>query len=603
MAEHRCFFHNFQTLNLGTVFKNFDDGLGHIVNMALGIYPAGNGQPNQLKLRRYQAPVVVVFSKHKRANFHTSYSAVHIQFAHQRLPRVMLYRNVGKKCLCIQIHRMAARRLQHGNSGGYQFVGQVFHTSDAVLQVVVVHYLFQADGNGFQVSPGKPAVGRKSFGDYQQVAAIFGGNGVRWSNGATQPSIWVKQSGVYYVNSFVNAECQSDTSLRVTINALPKSKPVQITSPAATSICTGDSLLLQAPGGYASYRWSNGKTTPNIYAKTAGRYSVQVAGTNGCFSDTLGFFTSGMYFFPAGATDGDSIHIYLNPSQTCPLPAQNPATSMQGANIARLHSGVTLNGTDWQNVVSTTTPAIEPLTRFINLQGSWFRKSILPKNYYSLGNQSATQLCLVTNGGNPVGGWFEKEGKRVSGGPCADFFIPLPIPRNAFSNPFAVTVTVLPTPTVSISQTGGQLLANPAGGLLFQWLLNGQPVSGATGSTFTPNQNGSYQVVATNNQNCRDTSNAIIITGSQSLVKGNTGIQLYPNPVAKNLVVETSLSGMESTDLEWFDLQGKRLFGETLHFENGKAEMDLSTRNLPKAMYQIRIGTPGGSEWKRVMKE
>lgn len=437
-------------------------------------------------------------------------------------------------------------------------------------------------------------------GDSVRLTAVFSGNGVQWSNGSVIPEIWVKRSGSYTVQSLVNAACQSDPSLPVIVTVNPRPKPVQISAPANPGFCQGDSVLLTAPAGFSSYRWSNGKTSASIYAKSAGSYSVQVAGANGCFSDTLGFFSSGLYFFPAGASDGDSIHIFMNSSLTCPLPAQNPVVSMQGSSIARLHSGVTLNGTDWQNVVESNNATIEPQTRFRNLAGGWFLKSILPKNYYNLGNQTASQLCLVTNGGNAVGGWFEKEGKRVTGGPCADFFIPLPIPRNVFSNPFAVTVTLKPSPAVSISQTGNQLTASPIAGLTFQWLLNGQPIVGATGFGFTVNQSGSYQVVATNNQNCRDTSNVILITSTELFSNGKDGFNLFPNPFENEFQIVAGKSGLESAKLELYDILGKSIFNQTIPFSDGKYIMNVEALHLPNGTYQIRI-IQSERTWEKIL--
>lgn len=439
-------------------------------------------------------------------------------------------------------------------------------------------------------------------GDSVRLTAVFSGNGVQWSNGSINPEIWVKRAGSYTVQALVNAACQSDPSLPVVVTVNPRPKPVQISAPTNPGICQGDSVLLGAPSGFSSYRWSTGQTSASIYVKSAGRYSVQVAGANGCFSDTLGFFSSGLYFFPAGATDADSIHIFLNPSLTCPLPSQNPAVSMQGANIARLHSGVTLNGTDWQNVVESNNTAIEPQTRFRNLAGGWFSKSILPKSYYNLGNQTASQLCLVTNGGNPVGGWFEKEGKRVGGGPCADFFIPLPIPRNVFLNPFAVTVTVNPSPTVNISQAGNQLNASPVAGLTFQWLLNNQPIVGATGSGFTVNQPGSYQVVATNNQNCRDTSNIILITSADKMVE-NSGISIFPNPFDNEIQIQSSISASDLAYIELFDVLGKSLYSQQIRFTRGQFQWNVEELHLPKGYYQIRI-TQSEKTWiKKLVKQ
>ena len=56
---------------------------------------------------------------------------------------------------------------------------------------------------------------------------------------------------------------------------------VQITS-NRTAFCPGDSAQICAPGGFSAYAWSTGGTTPCIYAKTQGNYSVTVSENGNC---------------------------------------------------------------------------------------------------------------------------------------------------------------------------------------------------------------------------------------------------------------------------------------------------------------------------------
>lgn len=53
---------------------------------------------------------------------------------------------------------------------------------------------------------------------------------------------------------------------------------------ADTSLCTGDSLFLNAGSLFSHYLWSTGDTVSNIYAKSAGTYTVTAAYSNGCKS-------------------------------------------------------------------------------------------------------------------------------------------------------------------------------------------------------------------------------------------------------------------------------------------------------------------------------
>lgn len=59
--------------------------------------------------------------------------------------------------------------------------------------------------------------------------------------------------------------------------------PVVTLTPNTTQIlCSGDSLLVRAPRGFASYQWSNGATTDSIYVRAAGTYNVRVTNLAGC---------------------------------------------------------------------------------------------------------------------------------------------------------------------------------------------------------------------------------------------------------------------------------------------------------------------------------
>lgn len=56
----------------------------------------------------------------------------------------------------------------------------------------------------------------------------------------------------------------------------------------STILCSGESVTLNAPAGYANYEWSNGEITQSIEIMTQGNYQLTVTDDNGCF----GFSTS-----------------------------------------------------------------------------------------------------------------------------------------------------------------------------------------------------------------------------------------------------------------------------------------------------------------------
>lgn len=321
------------------------------------------------------------------------------------------------------------------------------------------------------------------------------GSSYLWSTGATTRSISVSIAGRYWVRVSQGGSCLSDTSRHFVLNVISKPLPVKATVTGNTTLCSGDSVRLSAPTGYNFYRWSNGATSREIFVKSTGRYWVSVSQNGNCYSDSLsGYQTSGITVYPVGATANDSVYLLLDPTRTCPLPAANPGTSLATASIIRLHSGVTLGANQWQSVVSTTTPAVEPQTRFSNRGGNW-TKAILPRSYYGLlATDNPTAINFVLNGDAVSGGWFVREGKVEPG--CGDFTVPLPIQNNISSNPYAVNVVVNQTPARPVISAGvdtnlcsGQTVTLTAPlGSTYLWS------NGATSRAITVSTAGNYTV-------------------------------------------------------------------------------------------------------------
>ncbi len=58
--------------------------------------------------------------------------------------------------------------------------------------------------------------------------------------------------------------------------------PISAIALGPTSICEGDSVVLQASDGYSEYQWSSGETSQKITVTKSGSYQVVVTNANGC---------------------------------------------------------------------------------------------------------------------------------------------------------------------------------------------------------------------------------------------------------------------------------------------------------------------------------
>jgi hypothetical protein len=123
-------------------------------------------------------------------------------------------------------------------------------------------------------------------GDSVLLTSSNGFTTYRWSNGATTPNIMVKESGVYTLTVTDDKGCVGTVDIQITV--LPRPKPrVSVLGPS--TVCEGDSVMLDAGDGFVTYQWSTGESSRIIAAKDSGAYWVIVTAGANCpgYSDTV----------------------------------------------------------------------------------------------------------------------------------------------------------------------------------------------------------------------------------------------------------------------------------------------------------------------------
>lgn len=97
-----------------------------------------------------------------------------------------------------------------------------------------------------------------------------------------------------------------------------------------------------------------------------------------------------------------------------------------------------------------------------------------------------------------------------------------------------VDVLLVEIPEEGIVQDGNLLAASP--GETYQWYLNGEPIEGATGQTYTGTEDGVYSVTVTNADACDVTSEIDFVLGVTEWANGV--LQVYPNPASDHLYIK-----------------------------------------------------------------
>jgi len=117
-----------------------------------------------------------------------------------------------------------------------------------------------------------------------------------WSDGSTEPTMEVSDSGQYSVAVMDEYLCASYDTITITeILGLP-----QVDLGENDSLCAGVELTLDA-GEFIAYEWSTGETAQTTTVDTTGDYSVTVTNAEGCkAADTVSVFYQYPYAEPLG---------------------------------------------------------------------------------------------------------------------------------------------------------------------------------------------------------------------------------------------------------------------------------------------------------------
>jgi hypothetical protein len=148
-------------------------------------------------------------------------------------------------------------------------------------------------------------------GDTLALTATSGHLSYLWSNGDTLASILVSDTGLYAVSVLDTNGCTADDTALVSFYA---STPLQINPAGPTTICSGDSALLSASPGFASYNWSPGGSNSSIFASQAGQYLLTAIDSNGC-------------------TSSDTAHLNVNPLPAVQINAPGGVAFCQGDSV------------------------------------------------------------------------------------------------------------------------------------------------------------------------------------------------------------------------------------------------------------------------------
>ena len=417
------------------------------------------------------------------------------------------------------------------------------------------------------------------------VLSAPSGMSYAWSTGATTQTVTQSTSGQVGLTITDANGCASAASpVTVNVYSVPA---MTVTSASSTSICQGESVTLQAGGGFSSYAWSNGATNQNLIATTAGSYSVTGTTSDGCTATSAAQTVTVNAVPTATITNAGSSVLCSGGSATLSAPSgmssylwSDGSTSQSLSVTSSGNYSVTVtnaNGcvaTSPTTVITTsqiTAPTVTSNGALEFCDGGTVSLAV-PAGYSSFmwNNGSGFSQIMATTSGDYYTQVMNADG-------CS-----------AYSD--TVSVTVFPTPpTPSISYTANDTLmisSEPTGN---QWYFNGTIMQGETNETLRPLNYGNYSVRVVDSNSCEGDMSAMQFYNSIGLEESLVDqIKLYPNPTSAAVTLE--LGAVTVASIRIYDARGRLL--EALNKCSGNCRMELGM--FQDGLYQLVILTEEG---------
>ena len=349
------------------------------------------------------------------------------------------------------------------------------------------------------------------------VLSAPSGMSYAWSTGATSQTVTQSSSGQVGLTITDANGCTSAASpVTVNVYSVPA---LTVTSASSTSICQGESVTLQAGGGFSSYAWSNGATNQNLIATTAGSYSVTGTTSDGCTATSAAQTVTVNAVPTATITNAGSSVLCSGGSATLSAPSgmssylwsdgstsQSITTSTSGNYTVTVTNAGGCSATSTAAAITTssiTTPSISSSGSTTLCSGSNVTLSV-PTGYssYLWSTGATTSATSVSASGNYSVTLTNADGCSTT------------------TSATAVTVNTPPTATIISTGTGAicagasETLSATSGMSSYQWYANGTAITGATSATYTANASGNYSVSVVDANGCSDISTSYSITNA-----------------------------------------------------------------------------------------
>ena len=209
--------------------------------------------------------------------------------------------------------------------------------------------------------------------DSLELTAYTPGGSYTWNTTETDSAIWAMTTGTYYVDVIDQNSCPGTDTINVVVNYSPV---VELGND--TTICSSETLVLDAQNPGATISWNNGSTTNLLGIDSTFDYHVTVTS-------------------PASCTTVDSIFVVVNPNPVFSLGADTTVCDLLTLSVGGLSTYLWNTGSADTSIVASSTGTfwLEGGNAFGCLFTDSVDVAVFPSPDPELGND--TTLCHGTS--------------------------------------------------------------------------------------------------------------------------------------------------------------------------------------------------------------
>jgi len=477
-----------------------------------------------------------------------------------------------------------------------------------------------------------------------------------WLSGQTTRTIKVKNAGLYTVLVTDSNNCRADTNRKLIVFTLP-----QPLIAGVSSICEGDSTLLDVGKGYKKQVWTNGLSTPSIIVKKQALYSVLVTDTNNCSNVTsLNVIVNALPQPVIGGQGiicfGDSALLDAGAGFSKYLWSDGKTSQKIFARLEGTYKVKVTNQFNCSKEASFSlkvnplpNPMIIGNTIICDKEANLIQTSIVYNKY--LWSTGATSRSIITNQG-AIYTVKVTDANNCSKSTSLEIVArPLPTPvisgKSTICGNDSITLTAgagyesylwstgqinqsikviqAKNYTVTVNDTNGCLnytnitveylnnliisdglnLISKSASPSYQWIscASGAIIIGATDKIYTPSKNGSYSVIITKD-GCTDTADCYVIsTIGINKLKSASNFTVFPNPTSDILNILGPRNANKFYKMVLTNIWGQVLLGQEILTKGDSFEGQLDLKELPKGIYFLNIESNNSSEIFKVQKK